>query len=120
LQVIAEAMTDFVAGGTDPLRDQAIEQFNFADLVGAFDAARAANSSLNSWALVGALTNAQLAGSDSAALGGDLAYQYGKNGTLAGTGITPALDILSNVALGASAQTLTPLAGLQTGTARLS
>ncbi|MFZ2269843.1 MAG: putative Ig domain-containing protein [Azonexus sp.] len=120
LQVIAEAMADFVAGGTDPLKDQAIEQFNFADLVGAFDAARAANSSLSSWALTSALTDAQLAGSDNAALGGDLAYQYGKNGTLAGMGVTPALDVLSNVALGTSAQTLTPLAGLQTGTVRLS
>jgi Ca2+-binding RTX toxin-like protein len=120
LQVVAEAMADFAAGGADPLRDQKVEQFNFAGLVGAFDTARAANTGLTSWALTNALTSFQLAGSDSAALGGDLAYQYGKNGTLAGIGITPALDVLSNAALGSSAQALTPLAGLQTGTQRLS
>jgi Ca2+-binding RTX toxin-like protein len=120
LQVVAEAMADFAAGGADPLRDQKVEAFNFAGLAGAFDTARAANSGLTSWALTNALTSFQLAGSDSAALGGDLAYQYGKNGTLAGIGITPALDVLSNAALGTSAQALTPLAGLQTGTQRLS
>jgi Ca2+-binding RTX toxin-like protein len=120
LQVVAEAMADFVQGGSDPLRDQKLENFNFAGLVGAFDTARAANTGLTSWALTNALTSFQLAGSDSAALGGDLAYQYGKNGTLAGIGITPAIDVLSNAALGASAQALTPLAGLQTGTQRLS
>ncbi|WP_319002999.1 calcium-binding protein [Quatrionicoccus australiensis] len=120
LQVIAEAMAGFTAGGSDPLKDQKVEEFNFAGLVGAFDTARAANTSLTSWALTNALTNFQLAGSDSAALGGDIAYQYGKNGTLAGIGATAALNTLSDTALGSSAQTLSPLAGLQTGSARLS
>ena len=120
LQVMAEAMAGFVQGGSDPLRNQKVENFNFAGLVGAFDAARAANTGLTSWALTNALTSFQLAGSDTAALGGDLAYQYGRNGTLAGIGATPALATLSNASLGGSAQTLTPLAGLQTGSVRLS
>lgn len=120
LQVIAEAMADFAAGGSDPLRDQKVEQFNFAGLVGAFDAARTADSGLTSWALTNALTSFQLAGSDTAALGGDLAYQYGQNGTLAGIGVTPALATLSDANLGTAAQTLSPLAGLQTGSVRLS
>ena len=120
LQVMAEAMAGFVAGGSDPLMDQKVEKFNFAGLVGAFDAARAANSGLTSWALTNALTSFQLAGSDTAALGGDLAYQYGKNGTLAGIGVTPALATLSDAALGTSAQALTPIASLQVGSVRLS
>lgn len=120
LQMIAEAMADFAAGGSDPLRDQKVEKFNFAGLAGAFDAARAANSGLTSWALTNALTGFQLAGSDTAALGGDLAYQYGKNGTLAGIGVTPALATLSDANLGTAAQILSPLAGLQTGSVRLS
>ena len=120
LQMMAEAMADFAPGGADPLRDQKVENFNFAGLAGAFDTARVANPGLTSWALTNALVNFQLAGSDSAALGGDLAYQYGRNGTLAGIGITPAFDVLNSAALGAAAQTLTPLAGLQTGTQRLS
>jgi Ca2+-binding RTX toxin-like protein len=120
LQMMAEAMADFAPGGADPLRDQKVESFNFAALAGAFDTARVANPGLSSWALSNALLNFQLAGSDSAALGGDLAYQYGRNGTLAGIGVTPAFDVLNSAALGASAQSLTSLAGLQGGTQRLS
>ena len=120
LQVMAEAMAGFVAGGSDPLMDQKVENFNFAGLVGAFDAARAANSGLTSWALTNGLTSFQLAGSDTAALGGDLAYQYGTNATLAGIGVTPALATLSDAALGTSAQALTPIASLQVGSVRLS
>ena len=120
LQVIAEAMSGFVQGGSNPLLDQKVENFDFTGLVNAFDAARAANTGLTSWALTNALTSFQLAGSDTAALGGDLAYQYGKNGTLAGIGVTSALSTLSDSTLGSTAQTLTPLSGLQTGTARLS
>jgi Ca2+-binding RTX toxin-like protein len=120
LQVMAEAMAGFVQGGSNALLNQKVENFNFAGLVGAFDAARAANGSLTSWALTEALTSFQLEGSDTAALGGDLAYQYGKNGTLAGIGVTPALATLSDANLGTNAQTLTPLSGLQTGSVRLS
>jgi Ca2+-binding RTX toxin-like protein len=120
LQVMAEAMAGFVQGGSDPLLNEKVENFNFAGLAGAFDAARAADTSLTSWALTNALTSFQLAGSDTAAQGGDLAYQYGKNGTLAGIGVTPALATLSDANLGTNAQTLTPLAGLQTGSVRLS
>ena len=120
LQVMAEAMAGFVQGGSNPLLDQKVENFNFTSLVGAFDAARAANSSLTSWALTNALTSFQLAGSGTAAMGGDLAYQYGKNGTLAGIGVTPALSTLSDTNLGTNPQALNSLASLQTGTVRLS
>jgi hypothetical protein len=65
------------------------------------------------------LTSFQLAGSDTAALGGDLAYQYGKNGTLAGMGLTAAQDVIGDSNFGTQAQTLHPLAGLQTGSVRL-
>ncbi len=120
LQVIAEAMADFDAGGSNPLLDQKVERFNFTTLTGAFDAARTANPTLTSWALSNALATAQLAGSDSAALGGDLAYQYGKNGSLAGIGLTAAQDVIGNASFGTNAQTLQPLASLQTGSVRLS
>jgi len=119
LQVIAEAMADFDAGGSDPLRDQKVETFDFAGLVDAFDAARSAAPTLTHWALSDALTRFQLAGSDSAALGGDLAYQYGRNGSLTGIGVTPASGVLADPAFGNSAQALTPLVGLQIGTQRL-
>ena len=120
LQVIADAMTDFDAGGADPLRDQKVEHFDFAGLVGAFDAARTASPGLSSWALTHALLDFQLAGANTAAIGGDLAYQYGKNGTLAGIGVTAAQEVIGASSFGSQAQTLQPLATLQTGTARLS
>ena len=120
LQMIAEAMADFDQGGSDPLKDQKIENFNFAGLAGAFDAARIANPGLTSWALTNALTQFQLSASDSAALGGDLAYQYGKNGTVAGIGLTAAQQMIGDTNFGSQAQTLRPLAGLQEGAVRLS
>ena len=119
LQVVAEAMADFDAGGTDPLHDNLIETFDFAGLVDAFDATRAANPGLTSWAITSALTQFHLGGSDAAALGGDLAYQYGRNGTLAGIGVNAAQEALGAAQFGAQAQLLRPLAGLQDGAVRL-
>ena len=119
LQMIADAMGDFAAGGRDPLRDNRVEQFSFTGLAGAFDAARAANPALTTWALTNALTGFQLGGSDTAALGGDLAYQFGSGGTLAGIGAASALGVLNDPALGFSPQPLTPLSTLRTGTLRL-
>ncbi|MBW7900200.1 MAG: hypothetical protein H3C26_01900 [Rhodocyclaceae bacterium] len=120
LQVIAEAMADFDAGGNDPLKDQKIENFNFQGLVGAFDAARTANPGVTNWALTNALANFHLAGSDTAAIGGDLAYQYGRNGTLAGIGLGAAQQVIGDTAFGSQAQALRPLSGLQEGAVRLS
>ena len=119
LQVIADAMAGFDAGGADPLLDQKVENFNFSGLVGAFDAARTATPGLTSWALTHALLDFQLAGSDTAALGGDLAYQYGKNGTLAGIGVTAAQEVIGASGFGTQAQTLRPLESLQAGSVRL-
>jgi hypothetical protein len=58
-------------------------------------------------------------GRGTAALGGDLAYQYNLNGTLAGIGLASAQTVINDASFGVSAQQLHPLAGLQTGTARL-
>ncbi len=115
LQVVAEAMAGFNPSGGNPLLDNKVEAFNFQNLVGAFDAARVANPTLTTWALTNGLTQFQLAGSDTAALGGDLAYQYGLNGTLAGIGFDKAQDVVTGAAFGTQAQTLRPLASLQDG-----
>jgi Ca2+-binding RTX toxin-like protein len=120
LQVIAEAMDDFAQGGSDPLKDQRVERFNFTGLVETFDAARTANAGLSSWALTNALNNFSQGGSDTAAVGGDFAYQYGKNGTFAGMGVTTALNTLSDVNMGATSQALTAPSGQQSGAIRLS
>jgi hypothetical protein len=120
LQVVAEAIAGFNPSGGNPLLDNKIETFNFQGLASAFDAARAATPTLTSWALTNALTQFQLAGSDTAALGGDLAYYYGLNGTLAGVGFNKAQDVLTDAQFGTQAQTLRPLASLQDGFVPLS
>jgi len=120
LQVIAEAMTGFSAGGSDPLLDQRVENFDFAGLVGAYDAARGALPILANWALTNALAHFQMAGSDTAALGGDLAFHYGKAGTLAGIGLTAAQEVIGNASFGRQAQTLQAPDILEKGSIRLS
>jgi len=66
------------------------------------------------------LLTTHLSGSDSQALGGDLAYQYNLNNSLAGIGVVPAQAVLGNANFGVAPQPLQPLASLQTGAARLS
>ncbi|MBI5921976.1 MAG: hypothetical protein HY847_10075 [Betaproteobacteria bacterium] len=119
LQVVAEAMAGFDAASANPLLSKKVQDFDFAGLAGAFDAARAAKPSLSSWTLTSALTQFHLAASDSSALGGDLAYQYGKNGSLSGIGLASAQDIIGDAQFGAQAQALKPLSGLQEGAVRL-
>lgn len=102
------------------MRDNRIETFNFEGLVAAFDQARAANPSLTSWALTNALLAQHLGGSDTAALGGDLAYRYGRSGSLADISFTPAIGILGAAGFGTSAQTLQSLSSLQDVSPRLS
>jgi hypothetical protein len=58
-------------------------------------------------------------GSDTAALGGDLAYQHAKNGNLANVSINPAQGILGGAQFGTIAQTLQPNANLQDTSPRL-
>ncbi|MGH9894286.1 MAG: calcium-binding protein, partial [bacterium] len=74
---------------------------------------------LTSWSLTNALLDFHLGGSDTEALGGDLAYQYGKTGTLAGLGVTPVQSVLGHAQFGTTPQALQPLATLQEGLAKL-
>jgi trimeric autotransporter adhesin len=111
--------TTYNAASADVLLNQQIQSFDFALLAQNFDAALAATPTLSAWSLSNALLTAHLSGSNTAALGGDLAYQYNLNGTLAGIGLAAAQTELANAGFGTTAQTLQPLATLQTGTARL-
>ena len=82
--------------------------------------ARAADPAMTSWALSNALLSQHLSGSDTAAMGGDLAYRYARAGGLSEISFTPAVGILSAAGFGTSAQTLQALATLQDSSARLS
>lgn len=120
LQVIADAMSSFDAGSSDPLLNTRVQEFNFGTLVSQFDQARAADPTLVHWSMLNSLLGAHLSASDTAALGGDLAYQYGTlNGTVAGIGLTPAQDVIGAVQFGSQAQTLRTTTDLQQGSVRL-
>jgi trimeric autotransporter adhesin len=119
LQVVIEGTSDYLPGGGNNTRDNKIETFNFEGLVAAFDAARVANPALTTWALTNALAAQYLTGSDTAAVGGDLAYRYNRFGTLSDISFAPALSILGNASFGTSAQTLQSMGSLQDSTPRL-
>ena len=120
MQVIAEAMQGYGQASGNPLLDDKVEWFDFGALVAAFDDARAANRNIARWSMMSELLDAHLGGSDGAALGGDLAYQYGKAGTLAGVGLPAAQSVLGAAGFGTDAQTLQPLAVVTDGTPKLS
>jgi hypothetical protein len=119
LQMVLDGSADYQPGGVDVTRDNLVETFDFGGMVAAFDAARVANPALTDWALSNALADFHLSGSDTEALGGDLAYQYGKFGNLSTVGLTAAQSTLSDPVFGTGAQMFKPLAGLQEGTLRL-
>ena len=119
LQMIEEASIDYAPGGANSLTDNKVEQFNFAGLVTAFDQARAASPTLTTWALSNALLTFYLGGSDTAAIGGDLTYQYGKTGSLSNIGFTAAQSMLANTQFGQTNQSINQV-GLGDGTVRLS
>ncbi|HEX8010733.1 MAG TPA: calcium-binding protein [Casimicrobiaceae bacterium] len=119
LQVIADAMAAYNPGGSDPLLNKKIVSFNFSGIVGAFDAALAADPTLTSWSISNALTTYYLSGSDTAAIGGDFAYDYGHRNALTGIGAVPGQTVLAGSTFGTAAQTLQPAATLYSGTVRL-
>jgi hypothetical protein len=94
--------------------------FDFPGLLGVFDAALAQSPGLSSWAMTNALLEFHLSGSNDAALGGDLAYWYGKNGSLGGIGLQAAQQTIGAPGFGSDAQTLRPFNGLQEGLVKLS
>jgi hypothetical protein len=91
LQVIEAASSNYQAGSGGTTGNR-VESYDFAALVAAFNQAQAANPSQSSWSLMNGMLDAHLSGSDTAALGGDLAFQYG----LAQPGTIPNLAAVSS------------------------
>ena len=119
LQVVADAMAGYDPGSQDTLLNRRVQRFDFAALAQAFDEARAVDTTINRWSLMHALLDMHLAGSDSEAIGGDLAYQYGHAGTLAGIGLAAAQALLEAPQFGSQAQTLQPDSVLKAGQIKL-
>jgi Ca2+-binding RTX toxin-like protein len=106
LQMLAQAIADFELGGADPLLDQRIETFDFKRLVAEFDADLMRDPTLDRWTPMHKLLDAQLAGYDSEALGGELASFYVMIGSLAGMGLGTAQDALRTPGFGEQVQTI--------------
>lgn len=106
LQIVIDGTTDYDAASTNKLNNKKIEQFDFDGLVTKFDQARAATPTLTSWALSSSMLSFYLNSSDTAAIGGDLAYQYAKNGNLASMSMNPALALLAGATFGSGNQNL--------------
>jgi Ca2+-binding RTX toxin-like protein len=119
LQLILDGM-DYDAGSADELHNKRVQSFDFAGLVSEFDAAQAASPGLTSWALTNALLDFHLSGSDDAALGGDLAYWYARNGGFTGIGLNSAQASIGAPGFGSDAQSLHAFSGLQEGLVKLS
>jgi Ca2+-binding RTX toxin-like protein len=115
LQMVTDASTDYLSSSTDPMRNRRVARFDFAQVVAGFDAALAANPSLTRWTVADALAGSFVGGSDTAALGGDLAYQFGHGGSLAGIGFDAASTILADANFGLAPQALLPSSTLTTG-----
>ena len=120
LQMLTEASGAFNANSTDVLRDDRAEIFDGTRLIRSFDTAYAASSSLrrgNPWAVMNSLLDAHLYGSDTAALGGDLAYQFGSQGSasLAGMGMAAAGSVISDTTFVTGLQTLNRPPALSSG-----
>ena len=119
LQIVAAAMAAFDASSNDPLLNRKVQRFDFAGMVTAFDAARAATPTLGAWNLADAFAQWRLGGSDSEAIGGDLAYQYGRAGGFTGIGVEAARAVLGDPGFGDAAQGLNAGANVYAGAVRL-
>lgn len=119
LQVMADAMATFDPTSPDPLLNQTVQNFDFTAIAANFDQARGTSATFMHWSATNSLLTAHLASSDITAIGGDLAHQYGTNGSFTGLNLTAAQDVLNAPQFGSQAQTLRPLQGLQGGAVTL-
>ena len=119
LQIILDASSAFDANSQDPMYNHRVQTFDFIGLVNQFDQALAQSPGLTSWALTNALTQFHLTAANDAALGGDLAYYYGKNGALTGISVAAAQQVIGAPGFGQDAQSLRPFSGLQEGLVKL-
>jgi hypothetical protein len=107
LQLIVDSTADYDAANSDSLVNRRIARLNFQALVAAFDAAYNANPSIGDWAIPPAtLSTALVASSDTDAIGGQLAYRYGRDGNLAGLDFATASAVLADANFGTAAQSI--------------
>ncbi len=105
LQLVVDSTADYNAGSADQLVNRRVVRLNFTTLVNAFNTVYAGNPSIGDWAIPSAtLTSAYVAGSDTQALGGDLAYRYGRDGNFSALDFATATAVLGNANFATAAQ----------------
>jgi Ca2+-binding RTX toxin-like protein len=121
LQVITAATGgDFSASSTDRMKNRGVVNFNFETLVNRFDQVRATNPTQTAWPLAADLNTYYVSGSNTQALGGDLAYRYATTGSYGDLNLATIRTRLSGFG-GATQQTITasttvnPWVALQAG-----
>jgi Ca2+-binding RTX toxin-like protein len=119
LQVIGENFGQDGEHGDGHADENRAELYDFKALVAKFDAARAVNPQLSSWHLMNGLLDAHLAGSDSAALGGDLAMVYAQQGSLSGMNLAAAQAVLKDPQFGQMAQATHAWSNIDNGPMRI-
>ena len=115
LQVVEIASASYNPDGSDPLRNQALEEFNFKTLVSDFTAA----GSPSDWQLSKGMPSAEITGSASEAYGGDLAYYFGLNGDLTGMDLSAADSTLTNSSFATGLQTIDSWSSISGGSGTL-
>jgi Ca2+-binding RTX toxin-like protein len=121
LQVVTAAIGgDFSASSTDRMKNKGVVNFNFEALVNKFDQVRAASPTLTSWPLATQLDAFYSSGSNTQALGGNLAYRYATTssyGDLGWAGVRAAMQGLNGTAQQAitASTTVSPWVALQAG-----
>jgi VCBS repeat-containing protein len=103
LQMIEDASNDYKPDSATPLFNKRVVNFDFLKLVGEFDQALATTPALTSWSLMNGMLDAYLSGSDTEAIGGDLAYQYGTKNGAADVGIDSGMETLKQHGFGSHA-----------------
>ncbi|ATQ75673.1 hypothetical protein CR152_14910 [Massilia violaceinigra] len=119
LQVVTAGGADYVPGSASAINDNKVELFDFAGLVAQFNQARIANPALTSWSMAASLAAFSRGGSDSAAIGGDLAYHYAVDGDLSAVGMNAGLTIIGSATFGSGMQTLLAGSALADGSPML-
>jgi hypothetical protein len=118
LQMIVDSTADYNAGSADALLNRRVVRLNFGSIVSAFDAAYAANPSVGDWAVPSTtLSSARAASSDTDAIGGQLAYRYGRDGNLAGLDFTASQAVMGDTNFATAGQAIG--SGATTGGVRL-
>lgn len=119
LQIVTSAMSDYSPGSGSALSGAQVETFDFQGLVQAFDQVRSANPGISAWSVSDALLNVHLSASDSAAIGGDLTFEYGARGSLAGMSVASAQTTMTGSGFAANAQSFSSWSSVHSGAAQL-